>query len=221
MVLKIELKRCVLMPEYSHIQTYIQCDRFNFQDVISLFSEVIDSLGLNSKYFNDELEWKVSENGFIYVGGSTTPQLYDNNGFQLHFRPYVVGWTPEVIEELKESYLEISILLWTEEIEHDRRTGLLRSQHQSLIWRIMNKFFEEFNQTGVFFTNEVMDGVPLEAIVSVNEEGLWAFDAAILPVHLFDLYKYFPEGFFIYKDDEVMYVAQISVWGTEPWHNDD
>lgn len=206
------------MPEYSHIQTYIKCDHLNFQDVIRLFSEVINSLELDSKYFNDELEWKVSENGFMYVGGGAAPQLYDNNGFQLHLRPYVVGLTPEVIEELKESYLEISILLWTEEIELDWRTGLLRSQHQSLIWRIMTKFSEEFKQTGVFFTNEVMDGVPWEAIVSGNKEGLWAFDAAILPVHLFDLYKDFPEDIFIYKDEKVMYVAKKSVWGTEPWH---
>ncbi|MOA57560.1 hypothetical protein D3C78_1817630 [compost metagenome] len=54
--------------------------------------------------------------------------------------------------------------------------------------------------------------------MSGNKERLWAFDAAILPVHLFDLYKDFPEDIFIYKDEKVMYVAKKSVWGTEPWH---
>ncbi|WP_449603913.1 hypothetical protein [Paenibacillus sp. Marseille-Q9583] len=62
------------MPEYSHIQTYIKCDHLNFQDVIRLFSEVINSLELDSKYFNEELEWKVSENSFMYVGGGAAPQ---------------------------------------------------------------------------------------------------------------------------------------------------
>ncbi len=57
------------MPEYSHIQTYIKCDQFNFREVIRHFSEVINSLGLDSRYFNDELEWEVSDNGFMYVGG--------------------------------------------------------------------------------------------------------------------------------------------------------
>jgi hypothetical protein len=209
------------MPEYSQIQTYIICDQFNFQDVIRLFSGVINSLGLDSRYFNSELEWEVSENGFMYVGGDAEPQLYQNNGFQLHLRPYVLGWTPKVIEELKESYLEISILFWTEEIEHNWRIGQVRSQYQSLIWRIMTKFSEEFRQTGVFFTNEAMDGAPWEALVSGQQEGLWAFDAAILPEHLFDSYKDIPKDIFICKDKELVYVARESVWGTEPWYNID
>ncbi|CAH1222711.1 hypothetical protein PAECIP111892_05184 [Paenibacillus auburnensis] len=209
------------MPEYSHIQTYIKCDQFNFREVIRHFSEVINSLGLDSRYFNNELEWEVSDNGFMYVGGGAERQLYDNNGFQLHIRPYLLGWTPEVIEDLKESYLEISILFMTEEIELDWRTGELRSECQSLIWRIMTKFSEEFKQTGVFFTNEVMDGMPWEALLSGNKEGLWAFDAAILPVHLIDLYKDYPKDMFICKNDEVMFVAQKSVWGTEPWQDSD
>jgi hypothetical protein len=78
MVIKTDPKRCVLMPEYSHIQTYIKCDQFNFQDVIRLFLVVINSLGLDSRYFNSELEWEVSENGFMYVGGGAEPQLYHN-----------------------------------------------------------------------------------------------------------------------------------------------
>jgi hypothetical protein len=89
-------------------------------------------------------------------------------------------------------------LFLTEEIEHDWRTGQVRSQYQSLIWRIT-----------------------WEALVSGHKEGLWAFDAAILPEHLFDSYKDFPKDIFICKDKEVMYVARKSVWGTEPWDNID
>jgi hypothetical protein len=71
-------KVCSHAPEYSHIQTYKKCDQFNFQDVIRLFSVVINSLELDCRYFNNELEWEVSENGFMYVGGGAEPQLYHN-----------------------------------------------------------------------------------------------------------------------------------------------
>lgn len=120
------------------------------------------------------------------------------------------------MEELEGSYLEVSILLRTEEIELDWRTGQLRSQYQSLIWRIMSKFSEKFKQTGVYFTNEVTDGVPWEAVVSGNNEGLWAFDAAILPTELFEVYRDCPAEMFISMNEKVMYLVRKSVWGTEP-----
>lgn len=211
-------KRCVSLPEYSHIQTYLKCNQCNFKDVIKHFSEVLTSLLLDSKYFTTELEWEISDNGFMYVGGGAEAQLYDNNGYQLHIRPYVMGWTPEVFRELQEPWLEVSLLFWTEEIELDYKTGQLKDEFKYVVWVMMKKFSEEFKESGVYFTNEVTGGKPWEALMCGEKKEVWAFDAAILPGHLLNTYKDAPEDMFINMNEHIMYVARKSVWIAEPWH---
>ncbi|UVI27427.1 hypothetical protein [Paenibacillus spongiae] len=207
------------MPEYSHIQTYLKCGPENFKDGIKHFSEVLTSLGLDSKYFTVELEWELSDNGFMYVGGGAKAQLYVNNGNRLHIRPYVIGWTPEVIKELQESWLEVSLLFWTEEIELDWRTGQLKEEHKSVVWTMMEKFSKEFRESGVYFTNEVTDGKPWEALICGKKAEVWTFDAAILPEHLINSYlDSQPEMFTSIKANN-MFVARRSVWMSEPWLN--
>lgn len=209
------------MPEYSQIQTYLKCDRKNFKEIILHFSNVLKSLSLESKYFTTELEYEVSDNGFMYVGGDAESQIFDYNEHPFHIRPYVMGWTPKAISELEESWLEVSLLFWTEEIELDYRTGQLKDEIKSLVWSMLSKFSEEFKQTGVYFTNEVTDGIPWEAVVCSKKDEVWAFDAAILPAHLFDVYKDGYEEMFIYtNDNNTLYAARKSVWRIEPWLDD-
>ncbi|MFB0845494.1 hypothetical protein [Paenibacillus oleatilyticus] len=178
------------MPEYSQIQTYLKSKPENYKNVIKQFSEMLDSLGLDSKYFTTELEWELSHT--LCVGGDAEEQLFDNNGYQLHIRPYVMGWTLEEKKELQDTWLEVSLLFWTEEIESDYQTGRLKDEHKSLLWAVMEKFSKEFIESGVYFTNEVSDGKPWEALMCEEKEGIWAFDAAILPEYLFPVYKDYP-----------------------------
>jgi len=201
------------MPEYSQIQAYLRSKPEKFKDVIKHFSEVLDSLGLDSKYFATELEWELSNT--LCVGGDAEEQLFDNDGYQLHIRPYVMGWTFEEKKEPQDTWLEVSLLFWTEEIEF-HQTGL-KDEHKSLLWAIMEKFSKEFTESGVYFTNEVTDGKPWEALMLEEKEGIWAFDAAILPEYLFSVYKENPAEMYININKNTMFVARKSVWMTEPW----
>lgn len=153
------------MPEYSHIQTYIPCDEKSYKDIFRSFVSVLIKLNIDPAYFLDLLEGEVTDKDFMYKGSSTATQEYEYQEHTIHVRPYIMGWTPEVIPELTTNWMEISILLWTEEIEMDNVTGEIKETYRSLLWQMMCVLAEEFTQTGVYFTNEVTDGLPWEAIV--------------------------------------------------------
>lgn len=153
----------------------------------------------------------------MYVGGGTSEE-YNYNGKLLHIRPYVMGWTPDTFKELNGSWLEVSLLFWTKEIEKDYRTGQLKEIYKPLIWNMMKKFSDEFTESGVYLTNEVTDGQPWEAQVTCNMMELWTFDAAILPHYLINNYREQNEGIFHFKHDkEKLYIVRKSVWNEEPW----
>ncbi len=157
----------------------------------------------------------------MYVGGGAESQIFVRNDFELHIRPYVMGWTPEVIKELEESWLEVSLLFWTEEIELDWKTGQLKDEFKTLLWAMLTRFSEEFKESGVYFTNEVTDGTPWEALVCYTKEDLWTFDAAIIPDHLIDMYNDGPDEMFMHKNKRTMLVARKSVWREKPWLSND
>lgn len=201
------------MSEYSQIQTYIKSNPENFKGFIKQFAEVLNSLGLDSKYFTSEQDWEHLNT--LWVGGEAEEQLFNNNGYQLHIRPYVTGWTPEERKELKDTWLEVSLLFLTVEIEN--RIGQLKGEHKSLVWAMMEQFSKEFTESGVYFTNEVTDGKPWEALMSRVKESIWEFDAAILPELLSHKFMDCPPEMFININSNTIFVARKSIWRTEPW----
>ncbi|MCU6793381.1 hypothetical protein OB236_14840 [Paenibacillus sp. WQ 127069] len=201
------------MSEYSQIQTCIKSNPENFKDVVKQFAEVLNSLGLDSKYFITDQEWELLHT--LLVGGDAEEQLFNNGGYQLHIRPYMTGWTPQEIKELQDTWIEVSLLFLTVEIEN--RIGQIKDEHKPLVWAMMEKFSKEFTESGVFFTNEVSDGRPWEALISGEKEGIWEFDAAILPEFLSHTYKDCPTEMFISINANTIFVARKSIWRTEPW----
>ncbi|WP_238557890.1 hypothetical protein [Paenibacillus shenyangensis] len=128
-----------------------------------------------------------------------------------------MGWTPAVIPELTTNWMERAILLWTEEIEMDHVTGEIKETYRSLLWQMMCALAEEFTQTGVYFTNEVTDGLPWEAIVKKQYESLYVFDAAIIPKSLHTVYKDLDEEQFMHmQTDDHLYIADKAIWKEAP-----
>ncbi|ANF97861.1 hypothetical protein [Paenibacillus bovis] len=207
------------MPEYSHIQTYIPCDEKSYKDILRSFISVLLKLNIDPAYFLDLLEGGVTNKDFMYKGSSTATQEYEYQEHTIHVRPYIMGWTPEVIPELTTNWMEISILLWTEEIdEMDNVTGEIKETYRSLLWQMMCALAEEFTQTDVYFTNEVTDGLPWEAIVTNQYENLYVFDAAIIPKWLQTVYKDLEEEEFMHtQTSDHLYIADKAVWKEAPW----
>jgi len=206
------------LPEYSSIQTYIACNEENFKTIIRSFASVLAKLGIDPAYFLELLEGEMMDENFMYQGCGTDTQEYEYQEHTIHVRPYIMGWTPAVIPELTTNWMEIAILLWTEEIEMDHVTGEIKETYRSLLWQMMCALAEEFTQTGVYFTNEVTDGLPWEAIVKKQYESLYVFDAAIIPKSLHTVYKDWDEEQFMHmQTDDHLYIADKAIWKEAPW----
>ncbi|KUP23352.1 hypothetical protein [Paenibacillus sp. DMB5] len=197
------------MPEYSHIQTYVRCDAGNFTRVLKEFAAFLSRVGLDNSYFCSD--------GFMYQGGNTDAEEVPVEGLSLHVRPYVVGLTSEVFPELAESWLEINLLFWTEEITADYRTGELLGEVKPYLWDLITQLSGSYEQSGVYFTSEVMDGKPWEAIITGNNAELWSFDAAVIPQELFERYEQPDDRLFYYTyNNNRLFLARREVWGRSP-----
>ncbi|EPY06254.1 hypothetical protein PAALTS15_16101 [Paenibacillus alvei TS-15] len=79
------------------------------------------------------LEWALDEDGSMYVsGGEVTKEIMITKQL-IHIRPFVMGWTSKSFKELQQSWLEVSLLLWTEEIVQSQLDYVLREEHRSVI----------------------------------------------------------------------------------------
>ncbi|MBD2843557.1 hypothetical protein IDH44_00010 [Paenibacillus sp. IB182496] len=209
------------MPEYSQIQTYLKCDQSNIKEILLDFIAALNEIGIyENKIISafNRLEWDIAEDGALSVtGGEETIEL-KIHGQQIHIRPFVMGWTLNSIKELQQSWLEVSLLLWTEEITQSSFCNTVREEYRSTIWEFMNVFSRIFNQSGVYFTNEATDGRPWEAIIQAEPSGTWMFDAAIINDVLIYYYKEIDDNNFFSKNNETkLLIARKDTWINEPW----
>ncbi|MBG9787025.1 hypothetical protein [Brevibacillus laterosporus] len=208
------------MPEYSQIQTYIKCNNEMFPNKVTELVEAILPLGFNKTSLVEEfsqIEWEVTEDGLVYVGGGSYDQLLNINNVNLTVRTYIMGWTPAVIPELSAVWLEISLLFHTFEIEDENETGMLKHPIKPVVWMLLSHISDYFSETGTFFTNEVTSGIPWESLMKKGE-GIWDFDAAIIPEHLTNEYREIDEElFFFKKNGDRMFFARKAVWKEDPW----
>jgi len=174
------------MSEYHQIQTYIKYDKVNIHEKIEKFKVALYEMGFNSKFIEEGLsdfKWKVEDNGFVYSLSNFESKVLKYNGVELQCRPLLLGWTPSIDENLKDSWLEVSILFETNEITDELRNGRLKIGVRDLILGQMKILSKYFSETGTYFTNETTDGNPWEALIGIGKL-VWAFDIAIIPYHL-------------------------------------
>ncbi|WP_256761283.1 hypothetical protein [Cohnella sp. WQ 127256] len=164
------------------------------------------------------LEWEIDEDGSMYVSGGEETKELMIAGQRLHIRPFVMGWTSKSIKELQQPWLEVSLLLWTEEIVQYYFDYVLREEHRSVIWKLMNAFSHFPNQSGVYFTNDATDGRPWEALIQNDLDNLWMFDAAIINKENKNYYQVIDESiFFSNLQENELLIARKETWIKEPW----
>lgn len=145
------------MPEYSHIQTYIRCDKENFKKGLIQFQLLLKDIGFCDNYIRDNfknIEWIEAENGFIYSGCNLESKRFENGKCSFKVRPLALGWTPRISDDIKESWLELELLFESDEIVCDYRTGKLKDGIKEHIIEYMKNFSKYFNETGTYFTFE-------------------------------------------------------------------
>jgi len=185
------------MPEYSQIQTYIRCNKETFKDKMEQFQLLLNEIGFSDNYilegFNN-IEWIEEDNGFVYTGCDFKEEALSYEKFSLNLRPLVLRWTPRISEDIKECWLEVSLLFNTEDLISNYNNSNLKDEISKIIIGYMMSFSKFFNETGVYFTNEDTDGLPWEALTGM-EDYLWAFNIAVIPSNLESIYLNLPKEF--------------------------
>jgi len=181
---------------------------------------MLNKLGFDQLMLEDsfsDLDWEVSDDGFMYVGCKANSQSINYNDISLNIRPYVMGWTPQVITNLFEPWLEICLLYETEELIIDYATFKLKDEVKKPIWDTMCLMSQYFHETGTFFTDEISDGHSWEALIDEITD-VFSFDAAIIPNKLKSIYKNTPNPF-VYKNVESnKLIVNKDIWGEIPWY---
>jgi len=185
------------MPGYSHIQTYVRCNQENFKEKLSKFQLVLEEIGFDKYYILENfknIEWVEAENGFVYTGCNFKSIKFDYSNFSLNLRPIVLGWTPRISEDINECWLEVELLFESDQIINDYKTGEFKDGIKDKIVNYMISFSKYFNETGIYFTDEVTDGLPWEALIGIGDF-IWAFDIAMIPLSVEKFYSDMPTEF--------------------------
>ncbi|NMA84477.1 MAG: hypothetical protein GX962_11535 [Epulopiscium sp.] len=159
-------------------------------------------------------QWKKEDNGFIYCGCNGETRRINFNGLKLNVRPYAMGWTPEVLPSLQESWLEICLLFESDQIVLNYQDRVIKQEAQNVILNLMSIFSCTFFETGIFFTDEIMDGIPWECLMGERVD-LWAFDAEIVREDMEDIYSPMNCDFLKIKKDNKTYIFNkntMNVW---------
>jgi len=202
------------MPEFSNIQTYEKLNGNDIKPSIKKFAKVLARIGVwNSeieKQF-DLLEWKVEDNGFVYLSNSDFG-FRKNNFSDIKVRPNLLAWTPAIDKTFKSNWISFDLLIETGTIR-DFQNGNYKELTFGFVKKLVKEMATEFNQTGVYFTDEAQDGEDFDGIRESDRNKLWNFDYALIPKKLKELYGEKPNNYGTKETEN-----WIESWNQDNWN---
>lgn len=201
------------MPELSNIQTYIQLNGNDFEPTIHKFAEVLKRIGIWNEEVKsnfDALEWKVEDNGFVHFSG-TDMGFYQTNFSDVKVRPLIMVWTPAIDHIFHSYWISCDLLIETEAIR-DLKTGHYKEGIMELVKKLVKELAIQFDETGVYFTNEAQDGEDFDGIRMADKSKLWKFDYALIPQIMKVLYGVKPKNFKVIESGN-----WIECWNLNEW----
>jgi hypothetical protein len=208
------------MPEFHNLQCFTALDSRTFRDAISRFGAVLHACGIRNarvEEFLRTVHWEEPAEGFVFTGHHAWVE-FAADGFHLRGAPHILGFTPEFAPGQGRAWLELGMLFETEELQ----TGSSFSTWEykpglgSAIWNLMTHFGPAFSEVGIFFTDEVQDGQPLEGIVE-GTDARWQFDLAWIPESNAPLFPLRPDAFIHHRVPGGVGVARKAAWSDPPW----
>ncbi|WP_299525520.1 hypothetical protein [Winogradskyella sp.] len=202
------------MPELSNIQTYEKLNGNNIKPSIKKFTKVLERIGVwNSdlkKQF-ESLEWKVEDNGFVYFSNSEFG-YYKTDFSEINVRPLVMALTPAIDKTFQDNWISCELLIETGTIRNFENGNYNESTFE-FIKKLVKEIATEFDQTGIYFTDEAQDGEDFDGIRENNQKKLWNFDYALIPKKIKELYGEKPKNYIINEYDN-----WIESWNSENWN---
>lgn len=203
------------MGEISNIQTYLEVTEATYQVALDKFASALKAIGLWNEAIAESIasfKWERDEVGAVF-STFTAPPDYATRVMDTQVSPYV--FISLLSEEQKgdKYWLAFNLYLETEEIQNFYN-GEYYQETYTLIKHLTQAMHHAFEQTGVYFTDELQDMEALEAFSDKDLTKLWEFDYAIIPNTLAVLYCKPPATHTIKKHENY-----IEAWYTERWND--
>ncbi len=202
------------MPELSNIQTYERLSDNDFKPSIEKFIKVLERIGVwNTELKNDfdSLKWNVEDNGFVYFSNSDNG-FYQTSFSEIKVRPLLMAWTTAIDKTFKDNWISNVLLIETETIR-DFKKGKYKELTFEFIKKLVKEMSTEFDQTGIYFTDEAQDGGVFNGIRTTDRNKLWNFDYVLIPKKLKELYEEKPNNYNIHESDN-----WIETWNSNNWN---
>ncbi|WP_055442529.1 hypothetical protein [Lacinutrix himadriensis] len=202
------------MPELSNIQTYEKLIGNDYKPTLKKFTKVLKQIGVwnaEIKKDFDSLKWKIEDNGFVFFSNSDYG-FYKTTFSEIKVRPLIMAWTPAIDKTFKENWISCDLLIESQTI-NDYKNGKYKDFVFSLVTRLVKEMAKEFNQTGIYFTDEAQDGEDFDGIRTTDKNKLWNFDYALIPNKLKELYGEKPNNYNIKET-----ANWIESWNLENWN---
>ncbi len=201
------------MPEIRNIQTYAKVTEANYQQALDQFASALKAIGL----WNDEIaasitsfKWERDEVGKVF-STFTAPPDYASRLMDTQVSPYVFICLLTEDQKGDDYWMAFNLYLEAEEIQNPFN-GEYYQETYELVKQLTQAMHQAFEQTGVYFTDELQDMEALEAFSEKDLSKLWEFDYAVIPNHLAVLYSKPPATHTIKK-----YPTHVEAWYTERW----
>jgi hypothetical protein len=185
------------LAKYEQIQTYARyINKENFQRVLQSYRQLLLQIGLSNYDVNKWISGitrSVDDFGINYIETNyiSHNMILEMDLCRMNVCVSILIWTNETISYLKEPWVEILLRIKPEEQINEE----YESELENIIWEIMSIISGEFQETGVYGTNEMQDGEAFIGLAANLKEKLWAFNRAIIPHHHHLHYQNMPEDF--------------------------
>lgn len=201
------------MPEICNIQTYVKVDEHTYLSALEHFAKVLEAIGLwNDKVVESfsPFKWDVDINGSI-SSTFTGPDNFKSFYSDIPIWPYAFVCLLDDVSPRDHQWMAFHLYIEAESLKNYTANAYYTNTYE-FVKSLSLAMHSEFNQTGVYFTDEMLDMEELDVFTHNNLSKLWQFDYAIIPLTLEQLYANPPLTHAIIKHEH-----HLEAWDVERW----
>jgi hypothetical protein len=208
------------MPELTSVQAYVSLEQRSPEQAFGMFKALLGDVRLLTPEVAEwlgSLRWSPADDGLVYPSRQRWLAA-SVGGKELQVAPHALGWTRQVLPALRSDWLEVGLLLKTEDLAHPSPDWRYRAEVTRSLYELLAAFLPISVDAPVFMTNESQDGRPWEAWIA-NGDGAWEFDLAIASEQVRWPRQPIPVGFSRATLKGGIAIARDEVWPVLPWRS--
>lgn len=193
------------MPELCNIQTYQNIHQSTIESLRLKIGNVLKRICVwNDEVINavEAFEWKPDADGCVFTS-LTGLNFYPTKCTSFKVRPHIMIYKKGLDETFKDDWVSVEFLILATDV-FSQGSNEIKESVQGELSCLMFELHQEFQESGIYFTDEAQDGNDFNGIRTNNSSLLWNFYAALIPNTLKKKYVNVPSNFQIFAGDEVI-----------------